>query len=520
MISGISATLNAHFVGVWHPRVQKIGGDAPWTSRRIWQGGGYRMCGSESKTRPKLVGLLFGLYLIATVRGAMPSRGDSVEYSVAAADLVVRGRILQTQLVDSSGLSVGSGKWRRVTIKVEETLRGPSGPVLHFYTPTGEYAASPRLKWLTKSQEAIFCLDFGSRYARKRLDYASAPLVLNSLSYIGAQGPIPLGLTRDDPVMSARFHEPVSREEILEIARAHCGKQPNPQPVLLVVPRQQNLRGWTSLLCAPLDDTVVARALAWANSNDPTLRWNAVRVLRWAHTPASEAAIRSVARRDAVDAEEEVTRLVALDVLQRWNAIVPTDAHRSGAAESSAAAMSMLLISLFPSVWMYRAFRASSGKRGRMATAPRHLRITLMLLAFLASIWTCSLFHGPGIQAGKYEIAAQQGRLCIFYGRRDDVAYIDPWRPALAADLPVIRAFSCADGFFWRAQLPWTVAGGVTSALQDVAPIWTFAFGVYLPIWVIAAILTIPSAAALFWSRLQRRKRNRSRGFDVVFAPK
>src|SRR5439155_26801605 len=106
-----------------------------------------------------------------------PSYARSIEAQAAEADVVVRARVIESVVADPPGMS--GGHWRRVTVAVSETLKGPTSAKIDFYISSAPTASGERQQWLDSDKDAIFCLWAGARVGRLRRDLGCNALVLD-----------------------------------------------------------------------------------------------------------------------------------------------------------------------------------------------------------------------------------------------------------------------------------------------------------------------------------------------------
>jgi hypothetical protein len=219
---------------------------------------------------------------------------DSLPWAVADSDVIVRGvatRIATTQPTNST-LST-------ITLAVHETLRGEHAPTLTFIAQTSyihDWRKAERLYFLVRTPRYLAAMQPTPAEAPV---FASVPLVLRPT---GSSSHTRLPVILDD---NAVFHdlelrEIKGRDDILAAIREELRRPPGPrrESVELKIMPGLDLEGTNfidpQLLNIPIDERALPRARAWASSEDPYNRWNAIQLLSHFESDENAALLRGL----------------------------------------------------------------------------------------------------------------------------------------------------------------------------------------------------------------------------------
>lgn len=158
------------------------------------------------------------LALLTLLLAAAPARAeinmaDSVEWMSADADLVIRGRVVAAKGTPVQGRLV----WYDVTVKVEETLKGPRLATARFSTPH-LYGESP-LQWKADRTELLLYLVRGARRAKDDPRYGRAPYAPRRGTQ-ESESVLRLGGPRPGRLFTMGYQVVTGRGPILAAARA------------------------------------------------------------------------------------------------------------------------------------------------------------------------------------------------------------------------------------------------------------------------------------------------------------
>ena len=139
------------------------------------------------------------LLLLGSLAAAEISFENSVEWSVVDSDLVVRGRVVA---VKAAAIEDDNG-WHRVTLAVEETLKGKARKSVEFI-----YHSSAKDKelalWLAKKTEMVCFLVRSERYAK---DEKHAALAAFALGVDAIDMKVELSVTEEEETEAGRLLE-------------------------------------------------------------------------------------------------------------------------------------------------------------------------------------------------------------------------------------------------------------------------------------------------------------------------
>jgi len=238
-----------------------------------------------------LLGVALGLVVTVPAR-ADSWIGDSLELSVADADLVVRGTLNSSE--PFTNVSDHKG-----TLRVDAVLKGDAGQTVECFIPYDDerYLA----QWEKDKTELLVCLVKSERYAVAGSKFPMATPWTVRHGRGGETGIIPLDGNPMRRAATMDFVLLTNGDDILELAAAAIGADAETKvarqrdgsvPSLLVAvpfesPLDKELHSMSANgLAVPVDEMTEAKARAWIVSADAESRQNGVSVL--AHFKSDE----------------------------------------------------------------------------------------------------------------------------------------------------------------------------------------------------------------------------------------
>ncbi len=116
----------------------------------------------------------FILLLLGTLAVAEISIENSIEWSVVDSELIVRGRVVAVKSAAIERDTI----WHRVTVKVEETLKGKAQAHVEFIVEAGQKDTHLQ-EWRDRKTEMVCFLVNSARYAKDDRHLAKAPWALH-----------------------------------------------------------------------------------------------------------------------------------------------------------------------------------------------------------------------------------------------------------------------------------------------------------------------------------------------------
>lgn len=481
------------------------------------------------------VAILIAVQAPQPSRAAMMGEGSSLEWRMASAEIVVRGRVVNIrQLPQTPKLVRELWRWNEVSVAVDEVLKGSAGPSIVFWQPQhADTYALNKLDWDTRG-EGVFALETGKSFERVLRpylsQYAEAPYVLALNSYWcsdTAHHAPPMFLNASDlaQVANAQFRVFTSAAEFLDRCRELCRLLPSAvkggceEYVAIPYTAAIDRAGWPPHVMVPVNEEVQKLARGWADSPSDRMRWNAARVLRQFATVENRAALGRIVMWPCATSEADVARELALGTLQEWGVPLTQSQDRLGYAYTSGLLLCVFtLIIVLALVYAWALYRGplKELRRGRVM-----LGLRVIVTSILVALWMRSYGGRDGLAGGHWEIGFWDGGICMVHRARRDVTYESPWRLCGAGDLHTVAEHYTNPWYGRRglllAVIP-TFVDGMSSWHNDISPRW-FYTGVCCPLWAVGTLLWVVPAywvirhsSKVFWAR-----RN-VRGFEVVVA--
>jgi hypothetical protein len=459
-----------------------------------------------------------------------PTCETSLEWRIAAAELVISGRIASVQTVSAPpGVGEQAFAWQRVRVRVQETLKGAAGAEVIFYVPD-DHDLHLAFEWQKRDVAAIFCLVAGTRFStawRGLGYYANVPYTpVERVFYYGpaAEPASPLFLdgATETPVPTAEMRALASAEQIMAAVRRKCA-QPAMSPSLacenIVVPFRAGdyAFGWPSQLIVPLNGEIKSLASGWAGSPDVRMRWNAVRVLRHVKSAENVRAMQRIAANAVDSSAGAVAKEMALYTLNRWGVAATAESTRSIPLSLSLLCLSLVAVLAAPALYLWHVSwrRKDFSRRGSWPAVRRAAAIAAV--GVVVVLWLRSYVERDALAWGYWDIGCWDGEVCIVHRDRYDVKLQRALHLCRSEDLWTIRA-RCEDPWAYRGRSRWHIFASQMSAMQDVFPMWTRLEGYAIPFGAILATASVPAvvlSASSTWRSWQLR---RGRGFDVIIA--